>query len=186
MLFLSYTGARPAEFVYLSKGKASQDSLGKAEDTNKFEILQEATEEDYNNKSNAGNNPEYNNSDCFEDNNNTADDNIDKTADCNSSYNIDKTEVTITEDTDNCYKTKTGEFGEPVQSNCDTAKLEEFGEAVQKYKAFCYKDICFWVVQNLRQEERDLLVIEVYLRNYKKVDNKPKLYIAFFFVSSLS
>jgi len=35
MLFQSYTGGRPAEFVHSSKGKASQDPLGEAEDANK-------------------------------------------------------------------------------------------------------------------------------------------------------
>jgi hypothetical protein len=35
MLFQSYTSSRLAEFVHSSKGKASQDPLGEAEDTNK-------------------------------------------------------------------------------------------------------------------------------------------------------
>ena len=32
MLFQAYTGGRPAEFVHASKGKASQDPLGEAEE----------------------------------------------------------------------------------------------------------------------------------------------------------
>ena len=35
ILFLSYIGGRLAEFVYLSKGKASQDLLGEVEEVNK-------------------------------------------------------------------------------------------------------------------------------------------------------
>jgi hypothetical protein len=35
LLFQSYTGGRPAEFVYSSKGKASKDPFGEAEETNK-------------------------------------------------------------------------------------------------------------------------------------------------------
>jgi hypothetical protein len=33
MLFKAYTGERPAEFVHASKGKASQDPLGDADET---------------------------------------------------------------------------------------------------------------------------------------------------------
>lgn len=39
MLFNAYTGGRPAEFVHALKGKASQDSLGEADDTSKLERL---------------------------------------------------------------------------------------------------------------------------------------------------
>jgi len=35
MLFQSYIGSRLAKFVYLSKGKASQDPLSEVEDANK-------------------------------------------------------------------------------------------------------------------------------------------------------
>ncbi|PVH68553.1 hypothetical protein DL98DRAFT_440967, partial [Cadophora sp. DSE1049] len=43
-------------------------------------------------------------------------------------------------------------------------------------KALCYKDICLWIVQNPKRGKKDLLVIEVHLQNYKRVDNKPKPY----------
>jgi hypothetical protein len=84
----------------------------------------------------------------------------------------------MTEDTDNCHTTEIDEFGELVRQNCDFAELDEFGEAIWKYKALCYKDICFWIVQNPKRGERDLLAIEVHLRHYKGVDNKPKPCVA--------
>jgi hypothetical protein len=64
-----------------------------------------------------------------------------------------------------------------VQQACDAAKLDEFGEAIQKCKAFCYEDICLWIVKNPKRGERDLLIMEVSLQHHKGVDNKPKLYI---------
>jgi hypothetical protein len=72
-----------------------------------------------------------------------------------------------------------------VQQDCD-AKLNKFREAIQKYKALCYKDICLWIVQNPKWEKRDLLAIKVHLRHHKGVDNKPKLYVTFPQVLSLS
>jgi hypothetical protein len=36
--------------------------------------------------------------------------------------------------------------GRPVWQNGDVDELDEFGEARQKYKALCYKDVCFWGV----------------------------------------
>ena len=78
---------------------------------------------------------------------------------------------------DSCYTTKIDEFRESEKQICDAAKLNKFREVIRKYKALCYKDICFWIVQNPKQGERDLLAIEVYLRHYKGVNNKPKLYV---------
>jgi len=95
-------------------------------------------DKDYDNKSNISDNPKYDNSDLFEDNNNAAaDDDIDETADRDSGYNTNK--------------------------NCD-AELDKFREAIWKYKALCYKDICLWIVQNPKREERDLFAIKVLLK----------------------
>lgn len=47
MLFQAYTGGRPAEFVHASKGKASQDPLGKAEHANNRRRPREAQNEDF-------------------------------------------------------------------------------------------------------------------------------------------
>jgi hypothetical protein len=93
MLFQSYTGGRPAEFVHSSKGKASQDPLGEAEDANKCEPLQEATDGD--DESDIGDDPEYDDSD-LEDDDDTADEDTDKTANRDSGYNTDEMEVTMT------------------------------------------------------------------------------------------
>jgi hypothetical protein len=167
MLFQSYTGGRPAEFVHSSKGKASQDRLGEAEDTNMCEPPQEATNEDYDDDSDAGDGPEYDDDDA-------TDEDTDETTDRDSGYNTDEIEITMTEDTDSCYNTKIDEFEEPEQQICDTDGLDEFGEMIRKYKALCYEDICFWIVQNPKRGERDLLAMEVHLRHHKGVDNKPK------------
>jgi len=161
MLFQSYTGGRPAEFVHSLKGKASQDPLGEAEDANKCEPPQEATGGDYDDESDIGDDPEYDDSDLKDDDDAAAED-TDETTDRDSSYNTDETEVTMTE---------------PVWQNCD-AELDEFGEAIQKYKALCHEDICLWIVQNPKRGERDLLAIEVHLRHHKGVENKPKPYVA--------
>ena len=183
MLFQSYTGGRPAEFVHSSKGKASQDPLGEAEDTNMCEHPQEATNEeatneDYDDDSDAGDGAEYDGGDLFEDDDDAADEDTDETSNRDSGYNTDEIEVTMTGDTDSCYTTEINEFKEPEQQICDAAELDEFGEAIRKYKALCYEDICFWIVQNPKRGERDLLAMEVHLRHHKGVDNKPKPYIA--------
>jgi hypothetical protein len=65
MLFQSYTSGRPVEFVHSSKGKASQDPLGEAEDVNKRECL-EVTEEVYDDESDAGDGPEFDVDDLFD------------------------------------------------------------------------------------------------------------------------
>ncbi len=176
MLFQSYTGSRPAEFVYSSKGKASQDPLGEAEDANKCEPPQEATDGDYDDESDIGDDPEYDDSDLEDDDNATNED-TDETADHDSGYNTDEMEVTMTENMETCYNTKINEFKEPVQQDCD-AELDKFGEAIWKYKALCYEHICLQIVQNPKQGERDLLAMEVHLQHHKGVNNKPKPYIA--------
>jgi len=178
MLFQSYTGGRPAEFVHSSKGKASQDPLGEAEDANKRERPREATDEDYDDESDAGDGPEYDEADLFDNDDDTVDEDRDESADHDSGYSSAGTDVTTTEGTDDCYTTEVDESGELVRQTCDAAELDEFGEATRKYKALCYEDICLWVVQNPKRGERDLLAMEVHLRHHKGVDNKPKPYVA--------
>jgi hypothetical protein len=180
MLFQSYTGGRPTEFVYSSKSKASQDPLGEAEDANKRERLREATDEDYDDESDASDGPEYDDDSLFSfgfGDDNLLDEGTDGNADQDGGYNTDGTDVTMTEDTDDCYTAEVDELGEPVQQACDAVELDEFGEATRKYKALCYEDICLWIVQNPKQGERDLLAMEVSLRHHKGVDNKPKPYV---------
>jgi hypothetical protein len=200
LLFQSYTGGRLVEFVHSSKGKASQDTLGEAEATaNENERCQTRADEDYDgggdagdgleydNNSDAGDGPEYDDDDLFDydnddddiaDEDDLFDDGTDESGDLDSGYITNRTDVTMTEDTDNCYATKIDESGEPGQQNCDAADPDEFREAIRKYKALCYEDICLWIVKNLKEGERDLLAMEVHLRHHKGVDNKPKLYVA--------
>jgi hypothetical protein len=198
MLFQSYTGGRPAEFVHSSKGKASQDPLGEAEDVNKREPRREAAHNNYDNDSDADDGPEYDDDsdagdgpeyddDCLfdcdddrsvDDDDNAADEETDENGSRDSGYSSDGTDVTITEDTANYYTTEVNETGESVRPKCDAAELDEHGEAIRKYKALCYEDICLWIVQDPKRRERDLLAMEVHLRHHKGVDNKPKPYVA--------
>jgi hypothetical protein len=62
MLFQAYTGGRPAEFVDVSKGKASQDPLGIAETFDNNE-RQKAEYRNYGDNSNASNDVKYNSED---------------------------------------------------------------------------------------------------------------------------
>jgi hypothetical protein len=185
MLFQAYTGGRPAEFVHVSKGKASQDPLGKAEDANQGERRQDATEEDYDDESDAGDGPEFDIDDLFDSNDDdddaaaaALDEGLDEDTGYDSGYGTEERDVTITDDADNCSTAQVNELGEPLRQACNAAEPGEFGEAVWKYKALCYKDICLWIVQNPKRGGRDLLAIEVSLRHYKGVDNKPKPYVA--------
>ena len=189
LLFLAYTGGRPAEFVHSSKGKASQDPLGEAEEANKAEQTQQSAGKDYNREdeidgsldydddSDAGDGPEFDVDDLF-DSDDEADEEVDVDAGNDSGYGTtEETDVTMKEDVDDCYTAEVAELGEPVQQACDAAELDEFGEAIRKCKALCYEDICLWIVQNPKRGERDLLAMEVSLRHHKGVDNKPKPYV---------
>ena len=89
MLFQSYAGGRPAEFVHSSKGKASQDPLGEVEDADKCKPPQEATDGDYDDESDIGDNLKYDNSNPFKDDDDdaAANEDTDETANRNSGYN---------------------------------------------------------------------------------------------------
>ena len=190
VLFLAYTGGRPAEFVHSSKGKASQDPLGEAEEANKAEQTQQSAGKDYNREdeidgsldydddSDAGDGPEFDVDDLF-DSDDEADEEIDENAGYDSGYGTtEETDVTMTEDVDDCYIAEVGKLGELVQPAWDAAEVDEFVEAIRKCKALCYEDICLWIVQNPKRGERDLLAMEVSLRHHKGVDNKPKPCVA--------
>ncbi|KAH9203648.1 hypothetical protein DL95DRAFT_399146 [Leptodontidium sp. 2 PMI_412] len=45
----------------------------------------------------------------------TADEDMDENSGSDSGYNSDRTEVTMTEDTDKCYTTEIDECGEPLR-----------------------------------------------------------------------
>jgi len=77
MLFNAYTGGRPAEFVHASKGKASLDPLGEADETSKHERLREVTGKDYDDESDAGDGPEYDGDELFDDDDQDLFDNYD-------------------------------------------------------------------------------------------------------------
>jgi hypothetical protein len=198
LLFQSYTGGRPAEFVHSSKGKASEDPLGEADETDKNKRRQERKDVDndedsnaddglvFDDDSDAGDGPEYENDLLFDsdddvddaDDATPDDEGTDETADRDSGYNSDRTDVTMTEDTDDCFTVELDGAGQPVRQNGDADELDEFGEARRKYKALCYEDICLWIVRNPKEGERDILAMEVHLRHHKGVDNKPKPSVA--------
>ena len=128
LLFQSYTGGRPAEFVHSSKGKASEDPLGEVEETNKNTRAQERKDKDddkdsgvddcleFDDDSDAGDGPKYDDdlfdldsgdllfdSDCDSDDDGTTTDDkgTDETADRDSGYSsdcTDATDVSMTED----------------------------------------------------------------------------------------
>lgn len=190
MLFQAYTGGRPAEFVHASKGKASQDPLGEAEEANKAKQTQQRAGKDYNREddiddsldydddSDAGDGPEFDIDDVFDSDDEADEEEIDEDAGYDSGYGTEERDATMTDDTDDCSTAEVDELGEPPRQACDAAELDEFGEAIRKYKALCYEDICLWIVQNPKQGGRDLLAMEVSLRHHKGVDNKPKPYVA--------
>ena len=122
MLFQSYTGGRPAEFVYSSKGKASQDPLSEAEAikenewpwetvNNSYDHERDANNSlEYDDDSNAGDGPEFDDDDLFDYDHdslagdsdyNTANEDTDESANPDSGYSIDGTDITMIEDTDN-------------------------------------------------------------------------------------
>ncbi|PVH69879.1 hypothetical protein DL98DRAFT_578123 [Cadophora sp. DSE1049] len=193
MLFQAYTGGRPAEFVHASKGKASEDPLGEREEANKNAHPRKATHCDHDEDSdadidgetecgdgsNADDGPGSDDDMIFDSEDDrsddgTADEDMDEYSGSDSGYNSDRTDVTMTEDTDKCYTTEIDECGEPLRQKLDAAKPSEFEEVKRQYKALCYEDICLWIVQNPKRGERDVLAMEVHLQNHKGVDNKPK------------
>lgn len=197
LLFQSYTGGRPAEFVHSSKGKASEDPLGEVEE-NKNRRLPERRDKHDNNGHNATDGPEYNDdsdtgddsgydddvlSDSDDDDATTDDDDLfekgtDEGTNHDSGYSSDGIDITMTEDTDDCQPINVDGARRPVRPNCDVDEVDEFGEAIRKYKALCYEDICLWIVKNPKDGERDVLAMEVHLRHHKGVDNKPKPSVA--------
>jgi hypothetical protein len=198
LLFQSYTGGRPAEFVHSSKGKASEDPLGEAEETIEHRRPREeggthdakgADADDgleYDDDSDAGGGgPEYDDDILFDsDDDETADEDglsdegTDESAGRDSGYSSDGTDVAMMQDTDDCCPVEVDGAGRPVRQNRDAGELTESGEAVRRCKALCYEDICLWIVQNPKKGERDLLAMEVHLRHHKGVDNKPKPCVA--------
>ena len=191
MLFQAYTGGRPAEFVHASKGKASEDPLGERVEADKNAHPREPTHANHDEDSDAdidGNDSNADDglrsddemifdSDDDRSDDGTADKHIDKYG-SDSGYNSDRTDVTMTEDTNKSYTAEIDECGQPLRQNLDAAKPSEFEEVKREYKALCYEDICLWIVQNPKRGERDLLAMEVHLRHHKGVDNKPKPYVA--------
>ena len=193
MLFQAYTGSRLAEFVDISKGKASQDPLSEVEEADKKGRSCKRGDKDsgyqYEDDSDTSDSPDYDRDTDY--NNNEEDDtasnsnlsDTNESTDCNSRYNSDEIDTPMREGYDEFCIITTGRSGEPGQQDCDNIELDEFREVIQKYKVLYYEDIYLQIIQNLRIGERDILVIEIYLRHYRGVDNKPKLYIALQYTS---
>ena len=197
-LFQAYTGGRPAEFVHGSKNAASQDPLGEKEKNPKLEhpqpsiYLNQADGDcsNYEDDSDAGD--EIPDEDLFDDYTNLSDasgylfdseDESDtesateeRTGSCdgvNSRYSSDRDRF-MTDDEMESYLMEADEVSDPVVRSVDVTAPAEFKEEVRKTKAICYEDICLWIVQNPKPGERDLLAMEVFLRNHKGADKKPK------------
>lgn len=109
----------------------------------------------YNKLSNASNSPrnidslfDYNDKRSVDDDDNIVDKEVYKNNSRDSSFNSNKTSITITRDTTSYYTTKVDIFGELVEQNYNADKLGTFGEAMRTYKVLCYNDICLWIVQN--------------------------------------
>ncbi|RFU29061.1 hypothetical protein B7463_g7279, partial [Scytalidium lignicola] len=196
LLFQSYTGGRPAEFVHALKGKASEDPLGKAEEAsmkkrcpgrgNKSDDGGENTSNnsEYDDDSDDGGDPEYSKDDTFDsnyvfdsdddddmvvDNDNLVDEEMGR----DSGYSSEGSDM-MAEDADGCGTAEIDCAERPMPPKGDTAELDEYGEAIRQWKALCYEDICLWIVKNPKKGERDVLAMEVFLRHHKGVDNKPK------------
>ncbi len=155
-----------AEFVHLSKGKASEDPLSEREEASKKAPPWKAAHCDYDNDSDADANaePECNddsdaNNDPGSDNNVLFDSEDDGSDDgtagegtvlhgrLDSSYNSNGIDITMIEDTDKRYTTELNACRQPLCQNSDNAaEPSEFEEAKRKYKALCYKDIYLWII----------------------------------------
>jgi hypothetical protein len=123
LIFQSYTSVQPAKFVHSSKIKTSEDPLGEADKTNKNKRRQERKDVDdgesnaddrpeFDDDSDTGNGPE-NENDLLFDSDNDSDDDVataaeegtEETCDRDSGYNSDRADITMTDDTDDCFTT---------------------------------------------------------------------------------
>jgi hypothetical protein len=133
LLFQSYTGGRPAEFVYSSKGKTSEDPLGEAKETSKNKrprgkrnkhdnkSINADDSLEYNDNSDTSDSPKYDDNLFFDSNDNKTadednmfDESTDESADRDSGYNSNRADIIMTEDTDDYYLIEVDEAGQPV------------------------------------------------------------------------
>jgi hypothetical protein len=82
----------------------------------------------------------------------------------------------MTDDEIENYLMEAHEVSDPVVRIVDVTMSAEFKKEVQKTEVIYYEDICLWIVQNPKPGERDLLAMEVFLRNHEDVDKKPRSY----------
>lgn len=191
MLFNAYTGGRPAEFVHASKGKASQDPLGEADESSYCKPVPEPTEKFYDDESDAGDDLEDDVDELLDDDDldtsrscDPCDEHIAMDTSTDSGYCSEETDHHTHED--DSIDTGGDDPRRSTEQDCDAAEVDEFGEARRKYKALCYEDIRIWIVQNPKQGEQDLLAMEVSLRHHKGVDKKPKPYVSLLCLCNLA
>lgn len=209
-LFQAYTGGRPAKFVNTSKGDASKDPLGEAEElqecdqaanrpnaefdfgntsevgSNLFDDdkeLYNCYDEDLfnsNNKDQAEKDDLFNNNEeIFNSNNDEGgaeDETVPNSIAASSSY-TDSGYSSVSEDRADCYPIEIEDGSNLFQRSDSAPALDNVKEEIRKWKVLYYKDITLQIVQNPKPGGRDLLAIEVFLRHYKRVNNKPKPYI---------
>lgn len=137
LLFRSYTSGRSTKFVYFSKGKASEDPLGEAEATNKHRERGDKHDAkgantgdslEYDDDSDAGGGPEYDDDIVFDSNDDEdpneddlSDESTRESAERDSGYSSDGTDNAITKDT-NCYTVEIDGVGQLVCQNNDAAE----------------------------------------------------------------
>ena len=140
--FNAYTGGRPAEFTHASKGKASQDPLGQADETSKCKRTQKPMEKEYDDESDAGDGPDDEEYDVFDHDDQDSSD---------SGYCTEDAKILTCEDK----RDVVNDCGQLPEQPSDATEFDEFGEVRRKYKALCYEDIRIWIVHNPKEGERD-------------------------------
>ncbi|RFU28318.1 hypothetical protein B7463_g8023, partial [Scytalidium lignicola] len=220
MLFLAYTGGRPAEFVDASKGDVSKDPLGEVEGTQErnaataADSLNDGSPSDdlYGTNNDLSDEELFNSyeedlfdsddEDCWAEKDDNLVDEDEQLFDSDdegevedgsilnrlriddsftdSGYNSEGSDVAMTEDRTDCCPVEISNESHLPLSYKDTPMLSSFDEEIRGCKALCYEDIELWIVQNPKPGGRDLLAMEVFLRNHKGVNNKPKLTIFLF------
>ncbi|KAH8783637.1 hypothetical protein BGZ57DRAFT_925723 [Hyaloscypha finlandica] len=103
--------------------------------------MSETTEEDYDDKSDASDGPEFDVDDLFDSDDDDDDKDIDKDTSYNSGYSTEERDITMTEDTDDYDTAGVNRLGELVRQAYNATELDRFREVRQKYKALYYEDI---------------------------------------------
>jgi hypothetical protein len=200
-LFLAFTGGRPAEFVHVAKNPASQDPLGKDEETPRrgsyqpsLHLNNDSSDYEYDSevaddipddildedlfdgdKSLSGNEMDLSDSDDEASQKVISEKQTDGCSNPDSGYISDRDSFMTESEVDRDV-TDVAEVSDPTPWSVNVTAPAGLEEERRKCKALCYEDICLWIVQNPKLGERDVLAMEVSLRHHKGADKKPKPY----------